>query len=78
MKAMKHTGLYVGIAVGIVIGLLLARASLVALLPWAFILLCPLMMMLMMRGSHHGADHHHTDKQSDRPAPPTRHVASDR
>jgi hypothetical protein len=78
MRVMKHTPLYVGIAAGIVIGLLLARASLVALLPWAIILLCPLMMMLMMRGSHHGADHHRTDEQSDRPTPPTRHMGGGR
>jgi len=78
MKAIKHTRLYVGIAAGIVIGLLLARASLISLLPWAFILLCPLMMMLMMRGSHHGADHYRTDEQSDRPTRPTRHVAGGR
>lgn len=56
MKSWKHTPLYVGLAAGLVIGLLFAGGSLGALLPWAIVLLCPVMMLLMMRGmGHHGA-----------------------
>jgi hypothetical protein len=54
MKTMKYTPLLVAVAAGIVLGLLLGRASLVALLPWAIVLLCPLMMLLMMRRMGHG------------------------
>jgi hypothetical protein len=54
MKTMKHTPLLIAVAAGIVLGLLLSGASLVALLPWALVLLCPLMMLLMMRGMGHG------------------------
>ena len=50
MKSSKQTPLYVGLAAGIVIGLLFAGSSLGALLPWAIVLLCPVMMLLMMRG----------------------------
>jgi hypothetical protein len=50
MKSLKHTPLYVGLPAGIVIGLLFASSSLGALLPWAIVLLCPVMMLLMMLG----------------------------
>jgi uncharacterized membrane protein YfcA len=79
MKSMKHTPLFVGIAAGIVIGLLLAGASLSALLPWAIILLCPLMMLVMMRGmGHDSAGHDHRDQQAGDPVPPTKHLAGGR
>jgi hypothetical protein len=54
MKSLKHTPLYVGLAAGIVTELLVAGSSLGALLPWAIVLLCPVMMLLMMRGTGHG------------------------
>jgi 4-amino-4-deoxy-L-arabinose transferase-like glycosyltransferase len=53
MKAMKHTPPLIAVAAGIMLGLLPSRASLVALLPWAIVLLCPLMMLFMMRGMGH-------------------------
>ena len=53
MKTMKHTPLLIAVAAGIMLGLLLSRAALVALLPWAIVLLCPLMMLFMMRGMGH-------------------------
>jgi len=53
MKTVKYTPLLVAVAAGIMVGLLVARVSLVALLPWAIVLLCPVMMLLMMRGMGH-------------------------
>jgi peptidoglycan/LPS O-acetylase OafA/YrhL len=65
MRSLKHTPLYVGLAVGIVIGLLFAGSSLGAPLPWAIVLLCPVMMLLMMRGmGHHGAGQEGRDHEA--------------
>ena len=73
MKSSKQTPLYVGLAAGIVIGLLFAGSSLGALLPWAIVLLCPVMMLLMMRGmGPHGAGQEKTDQQGEHSLPPAR------
>jgi Protein of unknown function (DUF2933) len=78
MKTVQYASLLVAVAAGIVLGLLLGRASLVALLPWAIVLLCPLMMLLMMRGmGHDGASRDRRD-QADHHTPPTKHVAGGR
>ena len=78
MKTVQHASLLVAVAAGIVLGLLLGRASLVALLPWAIVLLCPLMMLLMMRGmGQDGASRDRRD-QADHHTPPTKHVAGGR
>jgi hypothetical protein len=72
MKTMKHTPLLIAVAAGIMLGLLLSRASLVALLPWALVLLCPLMMLLMMRGmGHGGADDDRRDQAEHHTRPPS-------
>ena len=66
MRSLKHTPLYVGLAAGIVIGLLFAGGSLGALLPWAIVLLCPVMMLLMMRGmGHHGSGQEERDHEGE-------------
>ena len=71
MKTMKYTPLLMAVAAGIMLGLLVARASLVALLPWAIVVLCPVMMLLMMRGmGHDGASRDRRD-QADHDTPPT-------
>jgi hypothetical protein len=75
MKTMKHTPLLIAVAAGIMLGLLLSRASLVTLLPWALVLLCPLMMLLMMRGMGHDGSGHDRHDEADQSPPPTKHVA---
>ena len=75
MKTMKHTPLLIAVAAGILLGLLLSRASLVALLPWAIVVLCPVMMLLMMRGMGHNGSGHDRHDEADQPPPPTKHVA---
>jgi hypothetical protein len=71
MKNMKHTPLLIAVAAGIVLGLLVGRASLVALLPWAIVLLCPVMMLLMMRGMGHNGPGRDRRDQADHEIPPT-------
>jgi hypothetical protein len=62
MKTVKYTPLLVAVAAGIALGLLGARASLVALLPWAIVVLCPVMMLVTMRGmGHDGASRDRRD-----------------
>jgi fatty acid desaturase len=78
MKTMRQTPLLVGVAAGIVVGLLLSGASLAALVPWAIILLCPVMMLLMMRGMGHDAGHDRRDQQAEHPAPPSEHLTGGR
>jgi hypothetical protein len=75
MKTVKYASLLVAVAAGIVLGLLLGPASLVAVLPWAIVLLCPLMMLLMMR--HDSASRDRRD-QADHHTPPTKHAAGGR
>ena len=70
MKTVKYTPLLVAVTAGITLGLLVGRASLAALLPWAIVLLCPVMMLLMMRGmGHHDSSRDRSD-HADHDAPP--------
>jgi hypothetical protein len=78
MKNIKHTPLLIAVAAGIVLGLLVGRASLVALLPWAIVLLCPVMMLLMMRGMGHNGPSRDRRDQADHEIPPTKHVGDGR
>ena len=71
MKTVKYTPLLVAVAAGITLGLLVARASLVALLPWAIVVLCPVMMLVMMRGmGHDGASRDRRDQADHDTRPP--------
>ena len=70
MKTVKYTPLLVAVAAGIMVGLLVARVSLVALLPWAIVVLCPVMMLLMMRGMGHNGSSRDRSDHADHHTPP--------
>lgn len=41
------------------------RAHLLGILPYLFLLACPLMHVFMHRGHHHGGLHHHTEERDE-------------